>query len=88
MCGYIKRVKYVLCQYGEDIAVSIAYISLVVCRLCTVQDCPGNISDDSLIQIYWTPTWLCRRTPGQFVQISRPLMGNKEILQRADYLHM
>ena len=30
---------------------------------------------NTLIQNYWTPTWLCRRSPGQFVQISRLLVG-------------
>jgi hypothetical protein len=35
-----------------------------------------------LIQNYWTPTWLCGRTPGQFVQISRLLGGCLRILHR------
>ena len=36
----------------------------------------------TLIQNYWTPTWLCRRSPGQFVQIFRHLVGCVRILHR------
>ena len=36
----------------------------------------------SLIQNYWTPTWLCRRSPGQFVQIFRHLVGCVRIFHR------
>jgi len=35
-----------------------------------------------LIQFYWTPTWLCRRTAEQIVQISRPMTGCTSIIQR------
>ena len=62
------------------------YISLLICRLCTVQYCPVKVSDDSLIQIYWTPTWLCRRTTGHFVQISRLMLGSSRTPQRTIYM--
>jgi len=62
------------------------YISRLVCRLCTVQYCPVKVSDDSLIQIYWTPTWICRRTTGHFVQIFRLMLGSLRTPQRTIYM--
>jgi hypothetical protein len=55
---------------------------ILVCRLCTVQECPGKISDDLLIQFYWTPTWLFVDSPGQTVQDFRPFVGCAKIIQR------
>lgn len=54
----------------------------LVCRLCTVQYCPVKVSDDSLIQFYWTPTWLFVESPGQIVQFFRLLVGRSKIIQR------
>ena len=55
------------------------YISLLVCRLVLSR----NVQEKSqLIQNYWTPTWLCRRSPGQFVQIFRHLVGCVRIFHR------